>query len=62
MPFAGLEVVLVAIAFRVLSQHDADFERLEIGDHEVRWRRGARGAHALRGAPAVGARGRAGTG
>jgi len=37
MPFAGLEVVLVALAFRVLGRHDADFERLEIGEHEVRW-------------------------
>jgi len=36
MPFAGLEVTLVALAFRVLGKHDADFERLEIGDHEVR--------------------------
>ena len=36
MPFAGLEVALVALAFRVLRRHDADFERLEIGEHEVR--------------------------
>lgn len=36
MPFAGLEVALVAFAFRVLSRHDADFERLEVGEHEVR--------------------------
>jgi uncharacterized membrane protein len=36
MPFAGLEVALVALAFRVLQMHDADFERLEIGEHEVR--------------------------
>ena len=36
MPFAGLEVALVALAFRVLKRHDADFERLEIGEHEVR--------------------------
>ena len=35
MPFAGLEVALVALAFRVLGRHDADFERLEVGDHEV---------------------------
>jgi uncharacterized membrane protein len=35
MPFAGLEVALVALAFRVFSRHDADFERLEIGAHEV---------------------------
>lgn len=36
LPFAGLEVTLVAVAFRVLALHDADFERLEIGEHEVR--------------------------
>lgn len=36
MPFAGLEVALVALAFRVLDRHDADFERLEVGEHEVR--------------------------
>jgi uncharacterized membrane protein len=35
MPFAGLEVALVAFAFRVLGRHDADFERLEVGEHEV---------------------------
>jgi uncharacterized membrane protein len=37
MPFAGLEVALVVLAFRVLAKHDADYERLEIGEHEVRW-------------------------
>lgn len=36
MPFAGLEVAFLAFAFRVLGQHDADFERLEVGEHEVR--------------------------
>lgn len=36
MPFAGLEVALVALAFRVLALHDADFERLEVGGGEVR--------------------------
>jgi uncharacterized membrane protein len=36
MPFAGIEVALLALAFRVLGQHDADFERIEIGRHEVR--------------------------
>jgi len=36
MPFAGLEVALVALAFHVFSRHDADFERLEIVGHEVR--------------------------
>jgi uncharacterized membrane protein len=36
MPFAGLEVVLLVIAFRMLASHDRDFERLEIGRDEVR--------------------------
>jgi uncharacterized membrane protein len=36
MPFAGLEVALLVLAFRVLAKHDADFERLEVRDHEVR--------------------------
>ena len=36
MPFAGLEVAAVAFAFRVLRSHDADYERLEIGEYEVR--------------------------
>ncbi len=37
MPFAGLEVAGIAYAFRVLRRHDADFERLEVGETEVRW-------------------------
>ncbi|HXN15218.1 MAG TPA: DUF2244 domain-containing protein [Usitatibacter sp.] len=36
MPFAGLEVVLVAFAFHLVRLHDGDFERLEIGEFEVR--------------------------
>jgi uncharacterized membrane protein len=35
MPFAGIEVALVLLAFHVVRVHDADFERLEIGEHEV---------------------------
>ena len=35
MPFAGLEVALLAFAFHVLGRHDADFERLEIAQHRV---------------------------
>ena len=35
MPFAGAEVALLVIAFHVFGRHDADFERLEIGEHEV---------------------------
>ncbi|HET9651675.1 MAG TPA: DUF2244 domain-containing protein [Usitatibacter sp.] len=36
MPFAGVEVAFVALAFHILGRHDADFERLEVGRHEVR--------------------------
>src|SRR5690349_22077801 len=36
MPFAGLEVALVVIAFRVLAAHDEDFEHLEIGAGQVK--------------------------
>ena len=36
MPFAGLEVAFLALAFHVVASHDRDFERLEIGEHEVR--------------------------
>ena len=36
MPFAGLEVALVALAFHVVQRHDSDYERLEIGEYEVR--------------------------
>ena len=36
MPFAGLEVAVLVLAFRIVADHDADFERLEIGEHEVR--------------------------
>ncbi len=36
MPFAGLEVSLLLLAFHVVRAHDADYERLEIGEHEVR--------------------------
>lgn len=36
MPFAGLEVALVWLAFRIVQRHDADFERLEIAGLELR--------------------------
>ena len=35
MPFAGLEVAVLALAFHVVACHDRDFERLEVGDREV---------------------------
>ena len=43
MPFAGLEVAVLVLAFRMLAAHDRDFERLEIGRDEVRLE--AREAH-----------------
>jgi uncharacterized membrane protein len=36
MPFAGLEVALLLLAFHIVATHDADFERLEVGPFEVR--------------------------
>lgn len=45
MPFAGLEVALLVLAFRMLAAHDRDFERLEIGRDEVRLE--AREAHSF---------------
>ena len=38
LPFAGLEVVLVAAAFRAFARHDGDYERLEIEGARVRLR------------------------
>jgi len=35
MPFAGLEVLLVVAAFHVVQRHDTDYERVEVGEHEV---------------------------
>ena len=35
MPFAGLEIALLALAFHIVGVHDGDFERLEIGDSEI---------------------------
>lgn len=37
LPFAGLEALLLWLAFRCLARHDGDFERLEIDDGRVRW-------------------------
>jgi uncharacterized membrane protein len=36
VPFAGIEVALVAVAFRLLARHDGDFERLEISGARIR--------------------------
>ena len=39
VPFAGLEVLLVALAFYVVGQHDKDFEQLKFNDGEFSWSR-----------------------
>jgi uncharacterized membrane protein len=36
LPFAGLEVAVLAYAFRRIARHDGDFERLEIEGRRVR--------------------------
>lgn len=37
LPFAGLEVLLVVIAFAVVARHDEDFELLEVAQDRFRW-------------------------
>ncbi len=36
LPFAGLEIAVLVLAFRIVQSHDSDFERIEIGRYEVR--------------------------
>lgn len=36
LPFAGLEVLLVTLAFRAIGRHDGDCERLELDGTRVR--------------------------
>lgn len=36
MPFAGIEVALLWLAFRIVQSHDGDYERLEIAGLELR--------------------------
>ncbi len=37
LPFAGLEVLLVVVAFALVERHDNDFERLEVVQDKFRW-------------------------
>jgi uncharacterized membrane protein len=39
LPFAGIEIVLVATAFHVVGVHDADMERLTVRGDRFEWRR-----------------------
>jgi uncharacterized membrane protein len=36
LPFAGLEILLVAAAFQAIARHDGDFERVEVAGTKVR--------------------------
>jgi uncharacterized membrane protein len=42
VPFAGLELLLLWVAFRWIASHDGDFERIQIEREELRVRRGFR--------------------
>lgn len=37
LPFAGLEVALVSLAFHVIDRHDGDYEKLCVNEQEFRW-------------------------
>lgn len=38
LPFAGLELAVLWLAFRCLARHDTDFERLELDGDRLTWR------------------------
>ena len=42
-PFAGLEILVVFLAFRYMERHAADFERLALGEEQIVVERGQRG-------------------
>ncbi len=37
LPFAGLEIALVWVAFRFIAQHDGDYETLTVGETNFKW-------------------------
>lgn len=37
LPFAGLEVALIWLAFRVIASHDHDYEVLRVVDQQFEW-------------------------
>ena len=38
LPFAGVELAVLWLAFRCLARHDTDFERLELDGDRLTWR------------------------
>jgi uncharacterized membrane protein len=39
LPFAGLEVALVWLAFHTIASHDSDYELLQVEDRQFAWER-----------------------
>ena len=39
LPFAGLEIFFLLLAFRVIGRHDSDYERVQVAGREFRWTR-----------------------
>lgn len=39
VPFAGIEILLVWLAFHVVAKHEMDYESLVVTDSEFRWER-----------------------
>ena len=39
LPFAGLEIYFLWLAFRIIGRHDSDFERVQVAGREFWWTR-----------------------
>ena len=39
LPFAGLEIFFLWLAFRIIGRHDSDYERVQVAGREFRWTR-----------------------
>ena len=47
LPFAGLEIALVCYAFRVIAQHDGDYEMLTVGKTNFKWEQRCAGCNTV---------------
>lgn len=47
LPFAGLEIALVCYAFRVIAQHDDDYEMLTVGETNFKWEQRCAGGNTV---------------
>jgi len=39
LPFAGLEIYFLWLAFRIIGQHDSDYERVQVAGRQFWWTR-----------------------